>query len=206
MRNKQQFEEHVYELYRKKQKKRLAAMKKFTIAGTALVAAACIVFVFVRFNREIITPSKETTDSNGETLTESATEEIPTDAIDDEATIPENSVIEDGFDGEVNGIPEKDTEVSLVTYVTKYPEKTKQELSKSEGIELFKMFFESELEHDANFTEENDVFYELLVDEKGYEYTLVYNNGFVNYNNKEWIKIDETSAENIEEVLTALFE
>ena len=206
MRNKQQFEEHVYELYRKKQKKRLAAMKKFTIAGTALVAAACIVFVFVRFNREIITPSKETTDSNGETLTESATEEIPTDAIDDEATIPENSVIEDGFDGEVNGIPEKDTEVSLVTYVTKYPEKTKQELSKSEGIELLKMFFESELEHDANFTEENDVFYELLVDEKGYEYTLVYNNGFVNYNNKEWIKIDETSAENIEEVLTALFE
>ena len=160
MRNKQQFEEHVYELYRKKQKKRLAAMKKFTIAGTALVAAACIVFVFVRFNREIITPSKETTDSNGETLTESATEEIPTDAIDDEATIPENSVIEDGFDGEVNGIPEKDTEVSLVTYVTKYPEKTKQELSKSEGIELFKMFFEAELEHDANFTEENDVFYE----------------------------------------------
>lgn len=206
MRNKQEFEEHVYELYRKKQKKRLAAMKKFTIAGTALVAAACIVFVFVRFNREIITPSKETTDSRGETLIESATEEIPTGAIDDEATIPENSVIEDGFDGEVNGIPGNDTEVSLVTYVTKYPEKTKQELSKSEGIELFKMFFESELDRDANFTEENEVFYELLVDEKGYEYTLTYSNGFVSYNNKNWIKIDETSAENIEEVLTALFE
>lgn len=200
MRNKQEFEDRVYELYREKKKKRLTAMKKFTIVGTALVAAACIVFVFVRFNNNI-SPSKETPENNGETFNE-----IATGAIDDEATIPENSVIEDGFDGVVNGIPENGTEVSLVTHATKYPEKTKQELGKSEGEELFKMFYEAELDRDANFTEENDVFYELLVDEKGYEYTLTYSNGFVNYNNKNWIKIDKTSAENIEEILTALFE
>ena len=200
MRNKQEFEDRVYELYREKQKKRLTAMKKFTIVGTALVAAACIVFVFVRFNNNI-SPSKETPEDNGETFNE-----IATGAIDDEATIPENSVIEDGFDGVVNGIPENGTEVSLVTHATKYPEKTKQELGKSEGEELFKLFYEAELDRDANFTEENDVFYELLVDEKGYEYTLTYSNGFVNYNNKNWIKIDKTSAENIEEILTALFE
>lgn len=198
MRNKQEFEDRVYELYREKKKKRLTAMKKFTIVGTALVAAACI--VFVRFNNNI-SPSKETPENNGETFNE-----IATGAIDDEATIPENSVIEDGFDGVVNGIPENGTEVSLVTHATKYPEKTKQELGKSEGEELFKMFYEAELDRDANFTEENDVFYELLVDEKGYEYTLTYSNGFVNYNNKNWIKIDKTSAENIEEILTALFE
>lgn len=200
MRNKQEFEDRVYELYREKQKKRLTAMKKFTIVGTALVAAACIVFVFVRFNNNI-SPSKETPEDNGETFNE-----IATGAIDDEATIPENSVIEDGFDGVVNGIPENGTEVSLVTHATKYPEKTKQELGKSEGEELFKMFYEAELDRDANFTEENDVFYELLVDEKGYEYTLTYSNGFVNYNNKDWFKIDEMSAENIEEILTVLFE
>lgn len=200
MRNKQEFENRVYELYREKKKKRLTAMKKFTIVGTALVAAACIVFVFVRFNNNI-SPSKETPEDNGETFNE-----IATGAIDDEATIPENSVIEDGFDGAVNGIPENGTEVSLVTHATKYPEKTKQELGKSEGEELFKMFYEAELDRDANFTEENDVFYELLVDEKGYEYTLTYSNGFVNYNNKDWFKIDEMSAENIEEILTALFE
>ncbi len=200
MRNKQEFEDRVYELYREKKKKRLTTMKKFTIVGTALVAAACIVFVFVRFNNNI-SPSKETPEANGETFNE-----IATGAIDDEATIPENSVIEDGFDGVVNGIPENGTEVSLVTHATKYPEKTKQELGKSEGEELFKMFYEAELDRDANFTEENDVFYELLVDEKGYEYTLTYSNGFVNYNNKDWFKIDEMSAENIEEILTALFE
>ena len=200
MRNKQEFEDRVYELYREKQKKRLTAMKKFTIVGTALVAAACIVFVFVRFNNNI-SPSKETPEDNGETFSE-----IATGAIDNEATIPENSVIEDGFDGVVNGIPENGTEVSLVTHATKYPEKTKQELGKSEGEELFKMFYEAELDRDANFTEENDVFYELLVDEKGYEYTLTYSNGFVNYNNKDWFKIDEMSAENIEEILTVLFE
>ena len=200
MRNKQEFEDRVYELYREKQKKRLTAMKKFTIVGTALVAAACIVFVFVRFNNNI-SPSKETPEDNGETFNE-----IATGAIDDEATIPENSVIEDGFDGVVNGIPENGTEVSLVTHATKYPEKTKQELGKSEGEELFKMFYEAELDRDANFTEENDVFYELLVDEKGYEYTMTYSNGFVNYNNKDWFKIDEMSAENIEEILTVLFE
>ena len=215
MRNREEFEGRVYELYELKKKKRVATIKKFTVAATTLVAAACIVLVFSRFNREVKNPPTQ-----GETFAESATN-VGNDADmrptgEWETGVVENIPEGDGMDG-MNGIPENDgmdsiqenypDTVAIGWFDTITLQSTKETVAvdKGDGEVLFVRLYNAEVEEASNYECQGEVYLFEGEDDKG-EIAFIYSEGHVKLQDGEWMRLETTAAEYVDGLIEELFE
>ena len=210
MRNREEFEGRVYELYELKKKKRMGTIKKFTVAAATLVAAACIVLVFTRFNRKIENPPTQ-----GQTFAESATMLEPDEGSkptgDLEMGMPElnwpEGDVSDGMDG-MNGIPENSPEtvaIGCIENITSYPLQETATLEKEDGDVLYVRLYNAEVEADMDYEcgEEYYLF-------EGWDYesdvSFIYSEGRVKVQDGEWMRLDESTEDYVEEIINELFE
>ena len=210
MKTSREFEERVYELYELKKKKRAGAIKKFTVAATTLVAAACIVLVFTRFNRKIENPPTQ-----GETFAESATmvgaDEGSNPTGDLEMGTPElnwpEGDVSDGMDG-MNGIPENSLEIvaiGCIESITSFPLCETVSLEKEDGDVLYVRLYNADVEEDVDY-ECGEEYYHFEGWDYENEISFVYSEGRVKLSEGEWMRLDESTEEYVEEIIKELFE
>ena len=199
MRNKQEFEERVYELYKLKKQKRLSNMKRFTVVGAAVLAAACMIFVFTRFGGNKITDNPVPGHQNGTTAVEVATES-------NDHVNGMDGMINSPITNETGAVEDGNTQRLIGATVYKYPSEATEELDEEEAEEFMK--FVREMDVTSNFQTNESVsenFYEIEFD---YGYTVVkvvYRDGFRQIDDGDWMKCDKEDARELESILGKIF-
>ena len=198
MKTSKEFEERVYELYELKKKKRAGTIKKFTVAATALVAAACIVFVFTKFNREVPNPPTQ-----GETFMENATMVGADDGSDStgdlEMGIPENNI----SDGIQENSPET-VALGCINSVTLYPD-NKDGIVDEDDCEVFYVrLYHADVETDTEYECQGE-YYLLEGKDVDGEIIFIYSEGHIKVQDGEWMKLDSSTENYIEKILEELF-
>ena len=203
MKTSREFEERVYELYELKKKKRAGTIKKFTVAATTLVAAACIVFVFTKFNREVNNPPAQ-----GETFEENATMAGADDATnslgDLEMGLPQNGIPEnDGMDGIVENVPEI-VALGCINSVTLYPD-NKECIVDEDDCEVFYVrLYNADVEEAGDYECQEEYYLLEGEDDKG-EIVFIYSEGHIKVQDGEWMKLDTSTENYIEKMMMELF-
>lgn len=208
MRNKQEFEERVYELYKLKKQKRLSYMKRFTVVGTAVLAAACVIFVFTRFGNNKISDNpmqKYHTEATNEEVATGDREEM--NGMDGMDGIGNSPITNETNAEEDNAEEEDGNSLRLLgATIRKYPSEETAELNEEEAEEFMK--FVREMNVTNNFQVEESVsenFYEIEFD-YGYEVVkVVYRDGLRQIDDGDWMKCNEEDATELESILEEIF-
>ena len=203
MRNREDFEGRVYELYELKKKKRAGTIKKFTVVATTLVAAACIVLVFTRFNREVKNPPTQ-----GETFEENATmvgvDDATNSSGDLEMGLPQNGIPEnDEMDGFEENAPET-VAIGCINSITLYPDNTEALVTEDDSQVFYVRLYNAEVEEVKDYECPEKYYLFGGEDDKG-QLVFIYSEGHIKVQNGEWMKLDESTENYIEKIIKELF-
>ena len=203
MRSREEFEGRVYELYELKKKKRSGTIKKITVAATTLVAAACIALVFTKFNREFKNPPTQ-----GETFEENATMVGADDATnslgDLEMGLPQNGIPEnDEMDGFEGNAPET-VAIGCINSITLYPDNTEALVTEDDSQVFYVRLYNAEFEEAKDYECPEKYYLFGGEDDKG-QLVFIYSEGHIKVQDGEWMKLDTSTENYIEQIIMELF-
>lgn len=197
MRNKQEFEQRVYELYELKKRQRLSYMRRFTVVGAGVLVAASMILVFTIFGRDGIkkNPEKNSVVGMSGMVIETGHQETITEVMNSPTWAVDEEALEDGGSMALLGAT-----------VYMYPSEEKVELNEEEAEEFRELVRNMDIIDNVQMNESASENFYIIKFDYGYKITeVIYNDGFRKIDDGDWIKCSEEDSKDLETILEKFF-